>query len=83
MTSPATCYRPGCDARIYRLKHLRTGGRAPVDLEPHPDGNIVVDIAGGSYQVLAGDKLADARAAGAELHRNHWMTCLDPPERNR
>ena len=77
----ARCGRAGCAAPILWVRHLRTGGRAPVDADPADNGNILVDETTGRYLVLAGDDLAAARTASTPLRLNHFVTCANPPER--
>ena len=77
----ARCGRQGCAAPILWVRHLRTGGRAPVDADPVANGNILVDEDNGRYLVLAGDDLKAARTAGTPLRLNHFVTCANPPER--
>lgn len=53
------------------------GGKAmPLDLEPHPQGNVTLGE-DGMAQVL-GDMLTRAAAAnaGVRLYRSHFATCL-------
>lgn len=77
----ARCGRPGCAAPILWVRHLRTGGRAPVDADPVANGNILVDEDNGRYLVLAGDDLKAARTASTPLRLNHFVTCANPPSR--
>jgi len=55
-----------------------TGGRLmPIDADPHPDGNVLVDDAGGHLVagVLGANQAAGARDRGQLLHRHHKLTC--------
>jgi hypothetical protein len=79
--SLGACQRPACAAMVLWLRHPQSGRLAPVDANPAPNGNIVVDLAQREYSVLAGDRLTAARRAGTELRLNHWVTCEDPPRR--
>jgi hypothetical protein len=72
MSSP-TCR--SCGASVYWLKHHETGKLAPIDAEPVPDGNIVIE--GETYKILAKDLLALAEGFGDDIprHKNHFATC--------
>lgn len=59
--------------------------RIPLDPEPAPNGNVRVApsraVPGELFaSVLAGDKLAVARAEGEDLYLSHFATC---PHANR
>lgn len=79
----AGCRRPGCGTPILWLRHAGTGRRAPIDADPAPDGNIVIDLEQGEYAVLAGERLTRLRDDGAELRLNHFVTCKNPPGKGR
>lgn len=64
-----------CEASVLWLEHKTTGKRAPIDRDPVPDGNIMVDLAGGTYRILTGDARQEAIDTGYELHLNHFITC--------
>lgn len=73
-----------CGVDVYWLKYPSTGKLAPIDLAPAPGGNIVIDLAEGTYAIVPKDDLTlfDAtKAAGddaaATLHWNHWATCTN------
>lgn len=72
------CYRPNCGAAIHRLRNTSTGRNGPIDAAPVANGNIIVNLAAGTYTVLGPAKAA---ATDQPLHLNHWMTCLNPPDR--
>jgi hypothetical protein len=67
-----------CGAAIRWARNNRTGRPAPIDPEPHPDGNIVLD--GDEYRVVRPDRdlFTDP---GTPLHLNHFVTCPNPPGR--
>jgi hypothetical protein len=65
----------GCRAPIWKLANDTTRLLGPIEVDPHERGNITVDLAAGSYRVLAGPALAAARAEGRPLHRNHFADC--------
>lgn len=50
----------------------------PIDLEPNPDGNIVID-GDGKAVVLGPLERELAVADGTELYMSHFATCSDPP----
>lgn len=60
-----------CKAPIYDLVHARTGKLAPIDAEPDPAGNIMIDLDAGSYVIVG------KTTTGAARHVNHWATCPD------
>lgn len=64
-----------CPAEIYWLENMNTGKRAPIDARATHDGNIEIDLESESYRVLSGVELAEARAIGVALHKNHFATC--------
>lgn len=76
---PYDCTAPGCPGRILFPANARTRRPGPVDAEPVPDGNLELDWAAGTYQVLTGATLAVAREQGRPLHVSHYATCTDPP----
>lgn len=52
----------------------------PLDLDPHPDGNVRLGWVGGELLalVLAGAELEGARVEpGGNLYRSHFVTCPD------
>lgn len=82
-----------CGFEVMWLRHPDTGRLAPIDVDPVPDGNVIVhrDAGGrllGTYGVVRKDEQAlfdatkavdlDARPT---LHLNHWATCASPTAR--
>jgi hypothetical protein len=63
-----------CQAPVMWLENVATGKPAPIDIEPTPDGNIVI-LDEGRYNVLARSERAEAAAEGYPLHTNHFATC--------
>lgn len=61
-----------CGAAVRWVKTQR-GAAMPLDFDPTAAGNVRIDV--GVGVVLAGDDLAAARSAGAELHMPHHATC--------
>jgi hypothetical protein len=47
----------------------------PLNAEPHPNGNLRLDLSTMKYDVLSGDVLKDARAAGEPLYLSHFVDC--------
>lgn len=64
-----------CNAPIFWSTHPGTGKPNPIDDEAVPDGNIRLDLEAGTYVVLAGSMLQEARARGEILHKSHFATC--------
>jgi hypothetical protein len=75
----AGCKREGCGTPILWLKHAGTLKSAPIDADPAPNGNIIIDLERGTYGVLSSDALDRARAGGEQLRLNHFVTCKNPP----
>jgi hypothetical protein len=69
-----------CFSRIYWLPNDNTGKAAPIDINPDPDGPVIVTTEGGQvrYHVLTKDELA----AGVDVTRytNHFQTCPNSSE---
>lgn len=66
-----------CKAPILWLHHTVTGRNAPIDRDPSPEGNIVIDLDEGTYRVLDRLALADARATYTPVYTLHFVTCPD------
>lgn len=69
-----------CDARLIKLKHERTGNHAPIEADPSPNGNCVVDVDKGTYRIASKDeRQAHARyveqGGAAFLRLNHFASC--------
>lgn len=65
-----------CKASFVFRACARTGQYAPIEETPDPNGNIEIDSEGaGTYRVLSGLELESARAVGATLYMNHFVTC--------
>ncbi|MCA1615027.1 MAG: hypothetical protein LC795_15520 [Acidobacteria bacterium] len=47
----------------------------PLNMRPHPNGNLRLDPQTRRYDVLTGDALKAARAAGEELYLSHFVDC--------
>jgi len=62
MTDVSTC--KSCGARIYWLRHERTGNLAPIDVDVSFKGNIAVNLEAGTYTIHEGGS-----------RRNHFATC--------
>jgi hypothetical protein len=68
MTDPRPCST--CKAPVFDLKHSRTGKLAPIDAEPNPKGNIMINHEEGTYVIVS-------QVTVGERHMNHWATCRD------
>lgn len=72
-----------CGLEVLWLRYRTLDGRpAPIDMNPAPGGNILVDRKMGTYSIIAAAErtLFDAtEAVGPDatpsLHMNHWATC--------
>lgn len=60
-----------CGADVWWLEHVRTGRRAPIDVEPNAAGNVVVSLEDEQY------RLAVPGDPQGERHSNHFATCPD------
>lgn len=63
----------------------RTGTAMPLDPAPVPEGNVQLTTEDLELcaTVLAGERLAAARAAGVTLHRPHHISCPEGPKWRR
>jgi len=73
-----------CQAPIFWATFPASGRRAPIDLEPVANGNLVItghDMNGALVDVVrdTGQLLPDERPH----YLNHWATCTAPPPRRR
>lgn len=57
------------------LLYQKTGKTAPIEASPSSNGNIHVDLEQGTYIILTGKELENARTRGVPLHLNHFVTC--------
>ena len=61
-----------CGEPIYRLKHIRTGRPAPIEVRTSSTGDILCDLTHGTYQKA----LPDEKIIYSErLHLNHFTSC--------
>lgn len=73
-----TCRR--CPAPIFFAQQNPTErnpcpSNNPLNARPHPDGNLRLDLQTRRYDVLTGEALHSARAAGEELYLSHFVDC--------
>jgi hypothetical protein len=77
------CRHPDCAAPI-RWGITTAGKRMPVDVAPSPEGNLSLEETRGgrgpNIYALAGEELAEARAAGERLYLSHFATCAHAAE---
>lgn len=71
-----SCHKP------IRWATTPKGRPMPLDLDPHPDGNVHLGWVGGEELalVLAGAELAAAQLEAGTLYRSHFVTCPDADE---
>lgn len=74
-----------CGVQIIFAQSRSTGKWMPVDDEASELGNVRLDLEASpiTATVLAGDNLANARAAGERLHLSHFVTCPHAQEFRR
>lgn len=80
--SPSRC--TSCDANIIWVTTAATGKPMPVDVEPHPDGNVLLT------ERIGRSPLAEVVAAGQDslipgepLRRSHFATCPQADQHRR
>ncbi len=71
------CARPNCSAGITWVR-TANGRPMPLDPEPNPRGNVVLD---GGLAKVAPAEAACRAAIGEPVYMPHWATCADPPPR--
>lgn len=66
-----------CGAAVHFLTNSRTFKLAPIEAEPSPIGNCVIDLVRGTYGVLgpAACREMRERAPDTPLYLNHFSTC--------
>ncbi len=64
-----------CRAQVNWYK-TTTGKNMPLDPEPHPDGNVYVDIVANVVSVVA-------KGSRTPLYRSHFATCPDAAAHRR
>ena len=65
-----TCEK--CDAQLMMVRHVRTNNKAPIEVQPSDDGNILVT--GDTYEILSKEDREKARLRGFVLRKNHFAT---------
>lgn len=78
MIKPSPC--KGCGKELYYLRHVnaKPGGRpAPIEVEPSPNGNVLIDLEAGTWAVVSRTQ-RETHAPGT-LHLNHYANCPNPP----
>jgi len=71
MSNSDTCDK--CPTQIMWLKHKVSGKPAPIEVEPHPRGNIL--IKGNQYRVATEDEKEIAKNKNIPLYANHFWNC--------
>ncbi len=64
-----------CGEPIYQVVYPKTGRRAPIEVAPSSNGNILLDEEADTYRILGGADLEEARERGLPLHKNHFADC--------
>lgn len=72
----ATCARPKCSGTITWVRTVNDRPM-PLDVEPVPDGNVVLERGGFARVLRKGETVEDGRLR----YVAHWVTCADPPPR--
>jgi len=62
-----------CGAAIMMVCHAKTGKKAPIEVQPSEDGNILVT--GNTYEVVPKEEREKVRRRGFILRKNHFATC--------
>jgi hypothetical protein len=65
-----------CHAAIVRLRHVRTGAKAPINSEPVANGNLTIDLEEGTYAGPLHTSLLVDIPEG-ERFVSHFATCPD------
>ena len=55
------------------VQHHKTGRRAPIEVQPTADGNVLVTDH--LYEIVPREERAGLLARGYELRKNHFATC--------
>lgn len=55
------------------VRHIRTHNKAPIEVEPSAEGNILVT--GDTYEILSIEDRVKAKLRGFVLRKNHFATC--------
>jgi hypothetical protein len=76
--SVAASLCPACRTQVFRLPHVRTRISAPIDVEPDPDGSLVIED--GAYRVADPTEREDRRRDGQPLWMSHHATCVAPDD---
>jgi len=66
-----------CGKHVHFLTNTRTFKLAPIEAEPSPIGNCVIDLVRGIYEVLGPAMVREQRERepDAKLYLNHFSTC--------
>lgn len=70
-TIPLQCRE--CHTETVYLKHKTTGKKAPIEVEPNENGNILVKD--GQYRIATKEEIAKAKEIGHPLYLNHFASC--------
>jgi hypothetical protein len=71
----------GCQAPIRFARHIDTERFNALDRDPHPNGNVLLDLQLGRYSILNAAEIAQAHEQGKPLFIPHQATCSNPSPR--
>jgi hypothetical protein len=75
-------YCRDCKAPVMFAKHKVTGRANRFDINPHENGNALLDRQRMRYEFLAGDDLRRAQEQKVPLFICYAATCSNPPKRH-
>lgn len=62
-----------CGVPLMMVEHVKTGRKAPIEVQPTLDGNILVT--GDLYEIVPKAERAKVQRRGFVLRKNHYATC--------
>ena len=78
---PSTAQCRSCGAPV-RWVTMPSGRSAPLDPEPHPDGNVVM-VSATRARPLTANRIAQAGKLPEPRYRSHFVTCPNASEHRR
>lgn len=64
-----------CGTPIWFLRNNTTGKINPIEIRPHPDGNIAINLAERLYRIATPEQIASAKLKGQKRYISHFVTC--------